>query len=438
MSERYPFQAMESRLRLETDYGVAGSTPFVRLNGLGMMLSPQVVTNPVRVPGLMVTAGVTVDDLFSSGSYNGSLDLNAMMFPISGVMGRPATTALGGSPAAYQHDFAWLGRKPKRPPSFSVHSGYAARARAATGWIFNTLGISGDRPGGFTVSGDGFAKPVSATALGGITNEVQTLTETSAVSSGTFTITAFGEETDPIAWDATAAAIITELLTLNAFQTGDITATGGPAGTADIVFTFGNYYNGEDVALMVVDSTLLVGGTYAIAQTTVGADAVVNIAQIVAGAITGDVWIDDAWADLGTTQALDALGMGISFGEGHGRVTPINSSFSSDGIIDIGEQDHTVDLSLAWNAVAEAEIAKLVEGTPTFVRQKWTGPVISGANNYSLQIDSSVIYSGVGESENTQEVNTLPFSGSLSLDGVSGNLVAVSLVNAIPSLSPAS
>lgn len=436
--ERRPYQGYETRMKLESSYGVAGSTPFVRLNGLGITFSPQVVTNPVRVPGAMVPVGVTVDDLFTQGSVSGNVDFNAMLFVLSGLFGRPTTTALGGSPAAYQHDWVWKGRKPNRPASFLIHGGYAGRARTAAGWIFNSLTIGGARPDGFDVSGDGFAKTTQAAAnLGGVTNEVQTLSMTGTVSAGTFTITAFGETTAAIAYDATAAEIVTALEALDAFEAGDISGTGGPAHSADVVFTFGGYYAGEDVALMTVNSTGLTGGTYAIAETTPGADAVIDIPQVIAGAVTGDVWIDDAWADLGTTQALSALGMELAIGERMGRVTPINSSFSSDGVIDMGEQDHTMNVSLAWDAAADAEVAKLVAGTPTFVRQQWTGPEISGGNDYTLRVDASLVYSEVGEGENTQEVYTLPLSGSLNIDPVSGNVVAIRLINEIAVLNPA-
>jgi hypothetical protein len=105
------------------------------------------------------------------------------------------------------------------------------------------------------------------------TDEVQTLAETGAASGGTFAISFQGQTTAPIAWNATAATIITALNLLSNVDSGDITATGGAAGTADIVFTFapGGRYAGIDVPLMVVDNSLMVGGTYAIAETTPGA-----------------------------------------------------------------------------------------------------------------------------------------------------------------------
>ena len=47
------------------------------------------------------------------------------------MMGAKGPQGFGGSPAAYQHDFAWKGRKPNRQASFHIHGGFAGRARSA-------------------------------------------------------------------------------------------------------------------------------------------------------------------------------------------------------------------------------------------------------------------------------------------------------------------
>jgi hypothetical protein len=435
-SERHPFQGRETRMRRETSYGVAGSTDFVRLNGLSMTISPAVTTNEVTVPGVMVQTGVTVDDLFSTAKLDGVIDPNALTFIFAGLFGTPAFTSLGSG--AYQWDWAWKGRKPNRPVSFEVYSGYAQRAERALGYISNTLSISGARPDGFKVSGDGFAKTSTrGQVMGGVAFERQTITKSGTVTGGTFTLTFNGETTAAIAYDAIASAIQTALEGVFGIEPGDVVVGGGPISTTPATIDFKGLYAGEDVALMTVDSSSLTGGgTYGIAQTTAGADDVVDIPQIVMGAITGDVWIDTTWAGLGTTQQLDCLGMGLDIAERMGRVTPINSSFSSDGVTDMGKQAHKLSLTMATNAALDAEIDKLVIGTPAFVRQKWTGPVISGGNHYALQIDTCVTYSDLGDSNNTQEVDTRDLSGMLTLDPTSQNVVAVRLVNGVSSLSP--
>lgn len=440
MSDRFPNQGRQTRLRRESSYGVAGSGDFFRLNGLSMMISPSVVTNPVRVPGLLVQSGVTVDDLFGVASISGRLDFNALLFIISGLFGQPTLTALGGSPAAYQWDWVWKGRKPNRPVSFEAFSGFPKRAEKAMGYISNSLSISGARPDGFDVSGDGFAKnPSRGQTLGGLVNAVQTLSKTGTVSGGTYDLLWNGETAATIAHDANAATIQAALIaSMYGVETGDIVVTGGPASAADVVFTYGSYYAGEDVPLMTVDDTNITGGgTLDIAETTEGEDVVYDVPQVVAGAITGDVFIDTSFAGMGTSRALDCLGMSLDFGERMARVTPVNSAFTSDGVIDIGEQDHTMGLTLASNAVLDAEVEKLVIGAPSYVLQRWTGPTISGGNKFLFEVGACLIYSDVGESENTQEVDTRELTGAISLDPDSGNVLRIRLTNRMATLSPA-
>lgn len=107
------------------------------------------------------------------------------------------------------------------------------------------------------------------------TNEVQTLAKTGTVSSGTFAISFQGQTTAAIAFGETAANIITALNLLSNVDSGDITATGGAAGVADVVFTFTGRYAGVNVPLMTVNSGSLVGGgSYNIVETTAGAYSV--------------------------------------------------------------------------------------------------------------------------------------------------------------------
>jgi hypothetical protein len=236
-SERHPFQGRETRMRRETSYGVAGSTDFVRLNGLSMTISPAVTTNEVTVPGVMVQTGVTVDDLFSTAKLDGVIDPNALTFIFAGLFGTPAFTSLGSG--AYQWDWAWKGRKPNRPVSFEVYSGYAQRAERALGYISNTLSISGARPDGFKVSGDGFAKTSTrGQVMGGVAFERQTITKSGTVTGGTFTLTFNGETTATIAYDAIASAIQTALEGVFGIEPGDVVVGGGPISTTPATIDF--------------------------------------------------------------------------------------------------------------------------------------------------------------------------------------------------------
>lgn len=100
------------------------------------------------------------------------------------------------------------------------------------------------------------------------TAEVQTLTEDTAITAGTFTITFSGQTTAAIAHDATAAQVQTALEALSNIAPGDIAVTGGPIGTTPLTLTFYGNLQGN-VAEVTVDVTALTG-TITVATATPG------------------------------------------------------------------------------------------------------------------------------------------------------------------------
>lgn len=436
-SNIYPFQGAETRLVRETAYGTTpGSPTYVRLNGFGVTLGATVETDPFAPPGALVPTFVLINDDFTEGKVEGRVDYNGLGYVVASLLGEPTITALGGSPAAYQWQWTWKGRKPNRPVSYTIHNGFPESADIATGFIFNTLDISGGRANGFDVSGDGFAKAMtSGNTMGGVVNEIQTLSKTSTVTSGTFTMTYNGETTTALPYTATAAAIQAALEVFVGVQPGDLVCTGGPISTASVIITFTGDNAGTNVGLITTNSAALVGGgSYGVVETTPGSDGAVDIPAVPAGAVQGNVYLDATFAGLGTTQLLYAYEMGLSFGERMARVRPINKSKSSDGVIDMSDQEHTITLMLGRNAVADAQLAKLRAGTRSFVRSEWAGDLISGANNYLAQFDSCVIYSEVGEPNDSDGVHAREYTGRMAIDPVSGNVIRVTLVNTLASL----
>ena len=108
------------------------------------------------------------------------------------------------------------------------------------------------------------------------TNEVQTFTASGTWTSGTYAITFQGQTTAPIAYDATAANVVTALNLLSNIDSGDVTATGAnPLGTTPLVVTFatGGRYAGVNVPLMSIDVSSIVGAGHAcvVTETTKGA-----------------------------------------------------------------------------------------------------------------------------------------------------------------------
>lgn len=114
------------------------------------------------------------------------------------------------------------------------------------------------------------------------TDEVQTMTA-SAATAGDFTLTFQGQTTDPIAFDATAAAVQTALEGLSNVTPGQVTVTGGPASTVDLTFTFDAELG--DVAPLTANLDGLTGATGGVISTgTPGVSEAVAI----------DLWHEDS------------------------------------------------------------------------------------------------------------------------------------------------
>lgn len=107
-------------------------------------------------------------------------------------------------------------------------------------------------------------------SLGGVT-EVQTLTVTGTPTGGTFTLSYKGQTTAPIAYNASAATIQTELRKLT--RLGAVTAAGGALPGAAVTITFTGKLANQDTPLITANGAALTGGsapTASVAQTTKG------------------------------------------------------------------------------------------------------------------------------------------------------------------------
>jgi hypothetical protein len=107
-----------------------------------------------------------------------------------------------------------------------------------------------------------FIGPVGGIEAGA--NEIQTLSITGVPTGGTFTLTFAGQTTAPIAFNATAAAVVAALqaiTTINATGNTNLSATGGPLPATPVVLTFIGDWAGYDVPLITASSAGLTGGT---------------------------------------------------------------------------------------------------------------------------------------------------------------------------------
>jgi hypothetical protein len=101
------------------------------------------------------------------------------------------------------------------------------------------------------------------------TAEIQTITVNA--TGGTFTITAFGETTAAIAWNASAQAVQDALTLLPGIQPGDVVVSGGIGGTNPFSLLWGGQYADQDVPAVTTTPSLTGGtSTAAVATGTAG------------------------------------------------------------------------------------------------------------------------------------------------------------------------
>lgn len=97
------------------------------------------------------------------------------------------------------------------------------------------------------------------------TNEVQALTVEDA-DGGTFTLALFGAATAGIDHDATAAAVKAALELHPSID--EVTCTGGPLGTDDVLVEFGGSLANTQIPLMVADGGSLTGSSPTVTVTS--------------------------------------------------------------------------------------------------------------------------------------------------------------------------
>lgn len=162
------------------------------------------------------------------------------------------------------------------PPPFGVQNftpaGSITVAQTTTG-IAAASAANNVIPAPIPIAGSGLGDPIrhagAPAAAVAATAAVQTITSTATAGQGRLAFNGF--QTDFIAWNATLATVLAELLALPTIGPGNITATGGPLSTANIVLTFaGALASAPQNLITVALDQFTATGSVTIATTTTG------------------------------------------------------------------------------------------------------------------------------------------------------------------------
>ena len=357
-----------------------------------------------------------------------------LSYLLSMMFGMPSITIPGGGTLSREHLWnppTWNAMIPK---TFTVETGQAVQAMKFGYGVLTDIGIDFKRDG-VSLSG----AMIGQKATQGITmtpgvNEIQTLHKTGAVTAGTFPLTFLGESTTQIAFGATAGTIQTALLLLPNLTTGDVVVTGGPAGTADVIFTFGGRYASLDVALIIVGQAALVGGgSYDITQTTPGAP-VSELAQIVIGGDDWDFYIDTTAAGLGVTKLTKTLDASFNIKGVYGPAWFANTTVP--GFTDMVDLTPTAGLKfkVAADATGMAYLTNLRQGDTIFPRIKATGGLIEGALNYLAQFDFAVKIMDINKLMDSSGIVAVEYTTEINNDSTWTKAMSVLVRNQITAI----
>ena len=183
-------------------------------------------------------------------------------------------------------------------------------------------------------------------------------------------------------------------------------------------------------------------GTSAISRTpteaaTIPASGVTQVSAVPIPSRNYDVFIDDAWADLGTTKYLSAYDAGANIGATWGMDSPINSAIVSfEKLMENLDTDYSGAMSVGLAPANAVLFDSFQNDTQKFVRIAADGPIIGGAIRYRVQFDFCILVTSrgrVGDAPNSS-TKILPFNYELSPDGTTNNLMELTLINTVPTL----
>lgn len=417
----------------ETQYGVTESVVDTKLNALRVAVHPMLDIELWASQGDAVPAMGVVNDNYSELTCTGKLSFSDVTYPLCSIFGLQAPTLLGG--IAYQWQFPWDGTEVVSPQSYSITYGDVNRARRIPGIIFNTLAFSIARDGNLEMTSNAFGKAMERGVVSYPRESVFTLTI--SASGGTYTITWAGQTTSALAYNANAAAILAALVALSNVAVGDLAVTG--TGPWTITPSKTGAFEATNVTA-TMNAGSLTGGSGTLVEAQEGGP-INSVAAVPMFPLMFDVYMDDAWEDLGETQIGSIYNLDTGIGERFSRVRPVDSSLDSDGIVeaegDTSGQPHTFGFTVAADATGEALIDDAENGTVKFFRIEANGATdsIDSGHAYLFRWDFAYLIGEVGEYGSVQGgVHSIPFTGRFAKDQVTGNCSLITLNNKLAGL----
>lgn len=432
------------QIGVEHDYGVRVAATR-RLPGINMSLNPQAEFQLFRARGFNVNTTSVPQKLWANGTWNGIVDYNQVIYPLSGLIGLESTgpDTPGGATNARSWLFAPVSSgKDPFPKSFSIEEGDEDAVQVAEGLKFSSFGLEWTNDAS-NMTGNLFARfPVDAAALTTKTDEEETITKSGTVTAGNFTITYSAQTTSAIDFDATAAEIQTALEALSNLAPGDVVVSGGPISVAPVTIIFQGTLKGTDVTTITVDSTGLTGGgTYVVATAIAGGADITSIEQSPVSRMHVDIFVDDTFGGIGTTKVAQAYAGDFRIGDKVQPFWALNTDYDSFQSTVRIAADITCSFSTPHNAQSRALYNEVRTNPWKFVRLLATGNEIdTGVNNETIRVDVACRFGNPEKQEDANGVFGYKFNfnslhnADFTSEHASGAAYEIEVVNSLTAL----
>ena len=420
--------------------GAYGTAVAATKSLLGTKVMPKIMTEnkPYGASGNRWASGAQQNREWSEADwecevaqYVDGAYLNSML------LGSPDITTPGGGTNSRELDWFIPSWSAIQPMPFTVWNGSSVRAMKFAYGLMTGLNMTYSRKDGVAMKGKMIGQKITdGVTLTPGTNEVQTLAKTGTVSGGTFTLQWRGQTTAPIAYNASAATIQTAILLLANLDSGDVVVTGGPAGTSNVIFTFGGQYASLDLPLIIVNSASLTGGgTYDITETTPGA-ALSELDLTPVSADDWDFYLDTSAAGLGNTKLTRCFKCSWSIDELFGPVWVGNTSVESWAAhVDLTPKTEVKFTVAADSTGMGVRTSHLQVDAKAFVRFKCTGPLIEGSLYHLDQRDFAVSITDISEIGDEDGVAAVEYTGIIAHDSTWGVAANWLMRNELTSIS---
>lgn len=431
-----------SLIAVETTEGVAPAAGIrTRLLSVGFNLSEAAEFDPIDPMGIRVGTGDALRQNWATfeigdGAYP---DYNALAYLFTFLFGPATVTTPGGATDA--REWVWTpGPSALTRTTFSARKGtpsllgVAGTAEEANGCVLTDLMLGFSRTSAQTLSGAGFGSQMSYDASIDV-NELVTITPSGTWSSGTFTLSFGGQTTSAIAYDANAATIEAAFELLSTVGAGNGTVAGGPLSTGAITITFTEDLANTNVGPVTINTgSVGGGGTAAVVVTTTGGSTDIPLVPVLAGEI--DVFLDDSWANLGTTKLLSDFSAEWSVSGMYSPLWVLNSANAGYKEAIPNRPDTTMSLELGNDAVSRALVTDMRAGTKKFcrIRGMKSANSIETGQAYELRIDSVMSINSAPSAGDVDGASTLPFGGRLVYDATGQAWTRILIRNSLASL----